>query len=308
MNRFINHASILRLRQSFLLILATLLSGLLFACNAPRGEQLAAQRYDLKGKVVSVDKTRQEVVVAHEEIPGYMEAMTMTFPLKDKDALGVVGAGDRMQATLVVADDGYWLENPVITKAIAEDADTSAAGTAAEPETGTEVPDFALVNQDGKRIRLRQYRDRALVLTFIYTRCPLPEYCTLMSTNFAEINRALEKEPALAQQTHLLSVSIDPEHDTPKALKSYGAAHTEKYMDEKFERWEFATGEAAEIKRMAGFFGLSYNTEQDQIVHSLRTAVVAPDGRLYKVYRGNEWKPADVVGELRKLAGEHPSK
>lgn len=306
MNRLINHAPVARLRRPVLLLLATLLSTLVLACNAPRSEQ-HAQRYDLKGKVVSVDKSQQEVVIAHEQIPDYMEAMTMSFPLKERDALDVVGAGDQIQATLVVANGGYWLENPVITKAIPKDANSAAAVTAVEPEEGTEVPDFTLVNQDGRRIRLRQYRDRALVITFIYTRCPMPDYCTLMSTNFAEINRALEKEPAFSQKTHLLSVSIDPEYDTPKVLKSYGAAHTEKYTDEKFEQWEFATGEAEEIKKMAGFFGLTYNPENNEIVHSLRTAIVAPGGRLHKLYRGNEWKPSDIIGELRKLSGARAS-
>jgi protein SCO1/2 len=123
-----------------------------------------------------------------------------------------------------------------------------------------------------------------------------------MSNNFAEIDRALAREPELAAKARLLSVSIDPAYDTPKVLRSYGAAHTENYAAEKFERWRFATGDPAEVRRVANFFGLLYDREGDQIVHSLRTAVIAPDGRLYKIYRGNEWKPEEVVQDLRDLA------
>jgi protein SCO1/2 len=109
----------------------------------------------------------------------------------------------------------------------------------------------------------------------------------------------------LKDKVRLLSVSIDPAHDTPKVLRSYGAAHTERYGGETFERWEFATGDPAEIRRLAQFFGLEYFAEKDQIIHSLRTAVITPDGRIHKVYRGNEWQPAEAVNDVRSLFGEH---
>jgi protein SCO1/2 len=97
-------------------------------------------------------------------------------------------------------------------------------------------------------------------------------------------------------------VTVDPAHDTPQVLRSYGAGHTGNFSDEKFGTWEFATGEPAEIRRMANYFGLAYEQDGDQIVHSLRTAVIKPDGTLHKVYRGNEWKPAEVIEDLRALA------
>ncbi|HEV2761713.1 MAG TPA: SCO family protein [Pyrinomonadaceae bacterium] len=286
---------------------ATLFVPLLLALLAGCGrepEDANAQRYDLKGTVVSVEKERRRLVVEHEEIPGFMEAMTMPFTLKasDADAFNVVAAGDRIQATLVVTDRGYWLENPVITKGGGEPS--SGASDAAEPPPGAEVPDFSLVNQDARPVSLSRYKGRALLVTFVYTRCPLPEYCTLMSTNFAETDRALSKEPELYRRTHLLSVTIDPARDTPEVLKSYGAAHTGRYTDERFEHWEFATGKPEEIRRMAEFFGLSYFEATDQIVHSLRTALITPDGRVHKIYRGNEWRPDEVVRDLRELLGQ----
>jgi protein SCO1 len=270
-------------------------------CRAP-ADDAQARRYELRGVIVSFDKGQQQIVVAHEEVPGLMEPMTMPFTLREPTAYDVMKPGAEIRATLVVSGARTWLESPVITVREPAGSAAPAAATPAEPEPGAAVPDFSLVNQDGERLDLGRYRGRALALTFIYTRCPLPEYCTLMSTNFAEVNRALESDPALASKTRLLSVSIDPEHDTPKALRSYGAAHTGNYSEEKFRTWEFATGEPEEVKRFATFFGLAYTREGAEVVHSLRTAVVTPDGKLHKLYRGNEWKPAELIAELRKLA------
>jgi protein SCO1/2 len=252
--------------------------------------------------VVSVDRAKETIEINHEAIPGLMEAMVMPFTLRDRDALQAAAQGDGIQATLVVTDEGFWLENPVLTKGspLPSGSGGDASG-AREPQVGEEVPDFALVNQDGRSRRLQEYRGRALLLTFIFTRCPQAEFCPLMSSNFAEINRELEKDPALGRDAHLLSVTIDPAHDTPKVLRSYGAAHTEKYSGETFEHWEFATGEAGEIRRLANFFGLTYNTERDQIVHSLRTILIGADGRVAQIYRGNQWKPAEVVADLRRV-------
>ena len=120
-----------------------------------------------------------------------------------------------------------------------------------------------------------------------------------MSNNFAEIDRELQKAPDLNEKTHLLSISIDPDYDTPKVLHSYGAAHTGRYSDETFAHWEFASGTKDEVKGVAQYFGLRYFAGNDQIIHGLRTVIVAPDGKVYKVYRGNDWKPAEVLEDLR---------
>ncbi|MDQ1558369.1 MAG: hypothetical protein QOD32_1429 [Pyrinomonadaceae bacterium] len=277
---------------------------LLAGCTPPPDES-RAKRYELKGKIVSFNKAQQQVVIQHQEIQGYMDAMTMPFTLREDSAFDVMHEGDDIQATLVVDAERTRLENPIITQAIpASAASKMPAGTGpTEPDIGATAPDATLVNQDGKQFNLRQYRGRALVLTFIYTRCPLPDYCTLMSNNFAELNRELDKSPELRDGVRLLSVTLDPAYDTPQVLRSYGAAHTENYQGEKFERWQFATGKPEEIQHVANFFGLLYKQEGAQIDHSLRTAVIAPDGKLHKLYRGNEWKPAEVLNDLRALNG-----
>jgi protein SCO1/2 len=289
-----------RAARAALLLCAALIS-LCCSRTAPGAD---AKRYELRGTIVSSNKDQRQVVIAHEDVPGLMEGMTMPFTLKEPSAYDVMKPGDKIQATLVVDGERTVIENPVITHAEPDAAPpASSQSQPSEPQLGSEVPDFTLTNQDGKKITLRDYRGRALALTFIYTRCPLPDYCVLMSNRFAEIDRALAREPEVAAKSRLLSVSIDPAYDTPKVLRSYGAAHTENYKDEKFERWQLATGDAAEVRRMANFFGLVYDKDGDQIVHSLRTAVITPNGRLFTIYRGGEWKPEDVLNDLRVLAG-----
>ena len=283
-----------RLLRTLRVVLCAAAVFLLQGCSQPPAEE---KRYELKGKVVAVNRAKGEVSLDHEEVKGYMAAMTMDFPVRDAEALKVMEPGDQVQAFLVINDDSsYWLDSPVITKGLGGAAVTPPAGSA-EPRPGAEVPEVKLVNQDGRPLSPKQFRGRALVVNFIYTRCPLPDQCPLLSTNFARLNAAIAGDAALSKRAHLLSVTLDPEYDTPAVLKSYGST----YAGGKFDNWDFATGDPAEVKRLAEFFGLMYKAEGDQVIHSLRTAVVTPDGKLFKVYRGNEWKPDEVLSDLKSL-------
>src|SRR6266849_3987552 len=271
------------------------------ACKPRRNPN--EKRYDLKGKVVAVNKSERTATIAHEDIKGYMPAMTMPFKIKNDGDLEMLKPGDQVTGTLVVDDVTSWVEITAIVEGPVTDLQN--VDVPGEPRPGTDVPDFGLVNQDGKRIHLAQYRGQALALTFIYTRCPMHDQCTLMSSNFAAIDQELQKQPDIYAKTHLLTISFDPEYDSPKVLRSYGASHTGRYTDETFQHWEFAGGSADEVKGIAQYFGLRYfhDTEsgQDQVIHSLRTAVIGPDGKLAKLYRGNEWKPEAILGDLKAL-------
>jgi protein SCO1 len=291
-SRFCNELLWKRTVSTYLLILASVIA---IGCGASR-------RYGIAGKIVSVDQNKRQLVVSHGEIVGYMPAMVMPFKLKDTSRLGSLVRGDEIAATLVVAGKESWLENVRITRRSAFQPDERDAEIIALPHAGEVVPDFTLINQDGKRISLKQYRGEDLLITFIYTRCPLPDYCPLMSSNFAAIDKALQKEAALYAKTHLLSVSFDFEHDTPAVLRSYGAAYTERYTAERFDHWEFASGSREEVKAITAFFGLRYIENSDQIVHSLVTALVGPDGRVIRLYPYNDWKPADVMQDLRRMS------
>jgi protein SCO1 len=281
----------------------------LSACQPRRQRVRSAteKHYDLKGKVVTVEKDKHLVTVAHEDIKDYMPGMTMPFTVGEDsawvfEAPHEVMPGDQITATLIVDGTKSWLEDMVITKE-SPDTTSPASGESIGANPGDEVPNYRLINQDGKAIHIHDYKGKALLLTFIYTRCQDPGQCTLMSTNFATIDQELQKQPDAYQKTHLLTISFDPEYDTPKVLRSYGAAYTGKYSDENFAHWEFASGSADEVKGIAQFFGLRYyldsSSGKEQVIHSLRTAVIGPDGKVIKVYRENEWKPPEVLKELQ---------
>jgi protein SCO1 len=303
-------------RPLTLLALSLLVSLMLSSCHPDERIRSATEKhYDLKGKVVVVEKAPHLLTVAHEDIKDYMPSMTMPFTVGEASAWVFespheVVPGDQITATLVVDGAKSWLEDIVVTK---ETSDTTSltGSESVGPKTGDEVPDYRLTNQDGKVIRIHDYKGKALLLTFVYTRCPDPNQCTLMSSNFASIDQELQKQPGLYQKTHLLSISFDPEYDTPKVLRSYGAAYTGKYSDETFAHWEFASGSADEVKGIAQYFGLRYfldsSSGKEQVVHSLRTAVIAPDGKVVKVYRGNEWKPEEILKDLETAVGNTKS-
>jgi len=289
-------------KWGILVALALALGFTSFAC----GERTSpnARRFELKGKVVSVEADKQQITVAHEEIKDYMPSMTMPFNVKDASAFSILRPGDEINARLVVDGTRSWLEDLVIRQ---ESVDSGTVEVPVEAKPGDEVPNYGLVNQDGKPIKLHNYRGKALLLTFIFTRCPEPDQCTLMSENFVSLEQSLRSNPELFNKTHLLSVSFDPEFDTPAVLRSYGAAHTGRYSNEDFEHWEFASGTPDQVKGIAQYFGLRYYSGNNQIIHGLRTAVISPDGKVHKVYRGNEWKPEEVLRDVQQIIGNKPS-
>lgn len=285
------------MKRALLLIVITL-GGVGVSCRRSSGNE---KRYDLKGKVVSVDHDKQQATIAHEEVKGYMPGMTMPFSVRKQSDFEMLVPNAEVTATLVVDGSHSWLENLFVV--VKQDAGTPVTATAVvQAKEGDEVPNYTLLNQDAKQIRIKNYRGKAVLLTFIYTRCPEPDQCTLMSNNFAQIERQLGQDPELYARTHLLSITIDPTYDDPKVLRSYGAAHTERYENETFLHWEFATGD--QVKEIAQFFGLQYFPEKDQIIHALRTVIVNPDGKVAKVYTGNEWRTEDVVAELKKTVSK----
>jgi protein SCO1/2 len=183
--------------------------------------------------------------------------------------------------------------------------DYKPAVTYNDLEPGETVPDFAFRNQSGRMVRLQQWRGKVVLLTFIYTRCPLPNFCVRMSRNFAEIDQSLQKDPGLYAKTHLLSVSFDPKYDTPAVLRSYGGAYTGKYTNETFAHWDFAAPTEKDLPKVLEFFDVGATPEKDRtITHSLSTVMIGPDGKVFKWYPGNEWTPQQVLDDVKKLAGE----
>jgi protein SCO1 len=275
---------------------AVLLCLLLAGCGGQQAPSPQARHFTVKGTVVSIDRPQERIVIDAEEIPGFMAAMAMPYPVAEPKLLDVAGPGDQITADLVVTDTAARLENIVVVKK----AEPSKPGGSLQQRVPGDVPpNFEFVNQDGKRVHLHQYRGKAVLLTFIYTRCPLPEYCPLATHNFAEIEKELAKAPAIYAKTHLLSISFDSDYDTPAVLRNY----SKSFMAQpKYDHWEFVTIPKATRAKVAGYFNLFLSEEGGQIVHSMTTAVIAPDGRVQRWYSSNDWKPADVLADLTRVA------
>lgn len=260
------------------------------------------KQYAVKGIIVGADPAHGEVTVDSEAIPGFMDAMTMPYKVKDANVLQDLHPGDRMTGVLLVGDDSTFLDQIVITAQAKPDYKPQAQYHV--PAPGDAVPDFHLTNQSGRQISFRQFRGEALLVTFIYTRCPLSDYCPRMSRNFASIDKSLQSDPALYGKTHLLSISFDPAYDSPAVLRSYGEAYTGNYTKEKFEHWDFAAPSKTDLPKLLEFFDVGATPGENRtITHSLSTAVIAPDGKVAQWYPTNDWKPEDVLNELKKVAG-----
>jgi protein SCO1 len=273
-------------RRQWVGVVFCVFAALLAACDR---SETAERRYEIRGTVVEVDREHGELGVAHDEIPGFMDAMTMSFSVADW-VLAAAAPGDTISAELVVADGHSRLEKVSLSKAPSpNDPDPDNIVEGAAP--GEEIPDLTFVNQSGKRVRLRDV-DGVLVVTFIFTRCPLPDYCPLMNQRFAELDSALAKDPAIARKVSLVSVTLDPAYDTPAVLDAYSKPYRERGLSVR--SWDFVTAEPEKIEELARYFGLLYRSDGDQIVHSLRTAVVGPSGTLAHVFRGNGWNANEL--------------
>lgn len=257
------------------------------------------RRFELRGKVVSFDADAGTVLVEHGPVEGLMEGMTMPFPVKDRWVFGSLEAGDRLDAILVVRGREHWLEDLVISRSATPDADAPPMG----PKPGDAVPDVELTNQSGEPIRLADYRGKAVAITFIYTRCPLADFCPRMTHHFGVVETELRADLELYARTHLLTISFDPAYDTPEKLAAY-ARQQALVEGETLEHWDFAAASPEKLSELASFFGLEYRNAEDQIVHNLRTAVVAPGGRVAKVFNGNQWQPDELLAALRETIAE----
>jgi protein SCO1 len=267
-----------------------------------------AKRYPLRGVITAADATRSEITVSHEEIPGFMGAMTMAFPVHDDPSVvTILRPGDRIEATLVVDGPKFWLEQ-VLTRGFVPTPAAGGAGGGVTPASlpgtdpnlpapnkgiavGEAAPDFTLTDQTGHPVRLSDFRGEPVAVTFVYTRCPVASACPMTMTKFAKMNAALASE----RSGKLLAVTIDPQNDTVPVLRDFA---TRIGADPK--RWKFLTGDPKAVARVAEEFGVLYYPERGQIVHSQAVAVIDPRGRLANIYYGEQWTPESVIDDLQK--------
>lgn len=261
------------------------------ACN----RQPPARQYELQGQILAIEPARNEVLIRHNAIAGFMPAMTMPFTVKDGGLLSGKEAGDLVTATLVVTNVNAHLSTLTRTG----HAPLEAGAVPNTPHVlvpGEPIEDAALVDQRGKPRPFSGFKGHRVAVTFMYTRCPLPDFCPLMDRHFATIQKMLASEPEL-RDVRLVSVTLDPEFDTPAVLKE----HADR-LRAKPDVWTFLTGESAAVLKFSLQFGIF--TEKDlgsgaNLTHNLRTAVVDATGRLAKAHTGNDWTPADLVADLK---------
>jgi protein SCO1/2 len=259
--------------------------------------------YPLRGKIVSTNAATGEVTLDAQAIPGFMEAMTMPYKLRDTRILGELHPGDMVTADVLVSqgsDASVFVDHFVVIGQAK--SDYVPAVQYHVPEPGDSVPDFKLVNQDGHKIHLSEFRGKALLITFIYTSCPLPDFCPRVTRNFAAIEKSLAADPALFARTHLVAASFDPANDTPVRLKSYGANYIRSDDPKAFAHFDFAVASKEGLPPMAHFFDVGLTNETNgTISHTLSTTLIGPDGKVVRFYPGNEWTPEEVLADVKKL-------
>ncbi|MGB0115779.1 MAG: SCO family protein [Terriglobales bacterium] len=259
------------------------------------------KKYALQGEVVAKNPATGEVTVNHGDIPGFMPAMAMPYRVKDPAVVQELEPGDKIVAEVVIGKDAsdYWLEDVRIT----DESGRGQTKPTAAPQMlmpGQRVPDFTLVNQDGRKIHLSDFAGKALLVTFIYTRCPMPNFCPRLSSQFARIHNELKKSPEDYGKSHLLTVSFDPKYDTPAVLRKYGLAYLDG--DESgFSHWDFASTNPIDLRRLAQAFGLEYEEEDNQITHTMSIVLIAPDGTVAKFW-STDWSWAELMESLRQAA------
>jgi protein SCO1/2 len=278
--------------------------GILLCSCSPRPDSAGPdeRRFSTRGILRSIGFAEKTVTVEHEDIPGFMPAMTMPFNVKSMNELEPLRAGDAISFDLVVKGRESWIEG---IKKIApgelrlpdsKQKATEAGKTHERLKEGDRMPDFHLIGETGQPISRATFGGKPLVLTFIFTRCPLPDYCPLMIDNFRDVRAALANDPVARENVQFLSISLDPEYDTPQVLAEYA-----RRVAPDRTNWRFATGAPEEVAKLAAAFSVRTQREMGTISHGLCTAVIRPDGIIDRIFRGNGWKPAELTEALQRM-------
>ena len=280
-------------KLQFALTPVVLLLTLSVGCNRTK-------KYPLQGEVVAKNAATNEITVNHGDIPGFMPAMAMPYRVKDPAVVQELQPGDQIAAEVMFGKNpsDYWLEDVRITRQSPRPSTPAVVPKMVLP--GERVPDAALINQDGREIHFSDFAGRALLVTFIYTRCPMPDFCPRLSSQFAQIHNELKKNPEDYAKTHLLTISFDPKYDTPLVLRKYGLA----YLDGDaigFSHWDFATTNPKDLRRLAEAFGLRYEGENDQISHAMDIVLIAPNGTVAQYWSTN-WTWTELMASMQNAA------
>ena len=267
------------------------------------------QTFQVKGIVREIFPERLQLKIDHEKIPGYMDAMTMNFDVKNTNELRGLQPNDQIYFRMVVTPDDGWIENiqkTGVQQPVANAALPFRRVREVEPlKVGDVMPNYDFTNELGQAVSLKDFKGKAVGLTFLFTRCPFPTFCPRMANNLKEAAKTLKADTSAPTNWHLLAITIDPEHDTPTVLQTYG-----KSYDYDPARWNFLTGDPTDITAIAEQFGLQYwrpdPKQPVNISHNLRTVIIDAQGRVQKIMPENKWEPQELVSELKKAAEPAP--
>lgn len=253
-----------------------------------------AHRYAVEGVLVKASPTRDQLTISHDPIPGYMDAMVMPFRVRDPAALPDASAGDRLGFRLVVTKSTSYIDRVSVLSAARRDAGLQRSPVAPVlVPIGAPMPDFSLIDTSGKRVTLAELRGQVVLVTFIYTRCPLPDYCPLQMANFAQVKDRLGAQ--LGREVTLLTITFDPKYDDAQVMSRYGANYGADGRG-----WKLLTGTPEEIQRVTEAFGIEFYPEEGLITHSLQTAVIGRDGRLFAAIEGREYSVQQILDVTRE--------
>jgi protein SCO1/2 len=280
-------------------LLSVGLTLLLASCDRGADSTNPERYYQVHGIIRGLSPDREIVEIQHEDVPGFMPSMTMPFGLRNKKEMSERKIGEAISFRMIVSEKELLIDQvkPIKSDALHLPTETvppnEKTNDVARLKEGDRAPSVALTNQDGEQISLEKFRGNPLVLTFIFTRCPIPKFCPLVSQHFVELQDVIKTATAPMGQTRLLSITLDPAFDTPTILKQYAASLV---ADPKM--WTFATGEPGEIDRLVGGFSVYRQPEGGTISHGLATVLIGRDGTIQKIWRGNGWTSLDITGTI----------
>jgi protein SCO1/2 len=269
--------------------------GTIITCCLSVGFSACATGYQTRGLVLRVDPASSTMTVSHDAIVGYMDAMVMPLAVRDPRQLKGVNPGDVVSFRLRPRRDGTVVDRIKHLSASAADSGlTMTPSVASLARIGDTVPDFSLIDQHGSTVALAALRGSVIAVTFIYSRCPLPDYCPLVVANLAQVRDRYRNR--LGRDLVLMTVSFDPKYDTPDVLRAYAARY-----GGNIPGWHFLSGSPEAIAAVCASFGIEYWPDQGLITHTLQTAVVDREGRLAASVEGRGFTArqiADLVGSV----------
>lgn len=263
--------------------------------------QGAEESYAVTG-IIREKLGENQVLISHDEIPGYMAPMTMVFEAANSKEFASLKTNDRVRFKLRPVKDRLLVDQFVVLgQAPKPSTALKARSTISRVRAGDAVPELNLIDERNQLLTRGSLLGHHTLITFIFTRCPVPEFCPAMAIKFGSVQQAIKRSSntEVTANLRLLSITLDPDFDRPTVLAAYGEA-----IGADSAVWNFATGTSEEITRLSKVFSVFTERNGVTLDHTLCTALIDPDGNIQEIWRGNGWSSDDI---LRAVRGERNS-